>query len=80
MFYREAGQFKKSYKEDQAILPILQDKIGMVVILLIAFVAIPILASDYWFTAILIPFLVFSMTAISIEIFGQLLKETLSSL
>ena len=68
MFYREAGQFKKSYKEDQAILPILQDKIGMVVILLIAFVAIPVLASDYWFAAILIPFLVFSLAALGLNL------------
>ncbi|MAW32796.1 MAG: branched-chain amino acid ABC transporter permease [Proteobacteria bacterium] len=68
MFYREAGQFKKSYKEDQAILPILQDKIGVVVILLIAFVAIPILASDYWLTAILIPFLVFSLAALGLNL------------
>ena len=68
MFYREAGQFKKSYKEDQAILPILQDKIGMVVILLIAFIAIPILASDYWLTAILIPFLVFSLAALGLNL------------
>ena len=68
MFYREAGQFKKSYKEDQAILPILQDKIGMVVIMLIAFVAIPVLASDYWFTAILIPFLVFSLAALGLNL------------
>ena len=66
MFYREAGQFKKSYKEDQAILPILQDKIGMVVIMLIAFVAIPVLASDYWFTAILV--LVFSLAALGLNL------------
>lgn len=36
MFYREAGQFKSSYQADQAIFPILQDKIGMAIILAIA--------------------------------------------
>jgi branched-chain amino acid transport system permease protein len=36
MFYREAGQFKTSYASDQAIFPILQDKIGIAIILAIA--------------------------------------------
>ena len=29
MFYREVGQFKTSYAADQAIFPILQDRIGL---------------------------------------------------
>ena len=29
MFYREAGQFKTNYKADQAIFPILQDRVGL---------------------------------------------------
>ena len=29
MFYREAGQFKTSYKADQALFPILQDRVGL---------------------------------------------------
>jgi branched-chain amino acid transport system permease protein len=41
MFYREVGQFKTTYKADQSIFPILQDKIGMAVILLIAFIGDP---------------------------------------
>jgi len=40
MFYREAGQFKTSYKKDQAILPIFQDKIAMVAMLLFCFIVI----------------------------------------
>ena len=30
MLYREAGQFKSSYAEDQQIFPIRQDRIGIV--------------------------------------------------
>ena len=30
MLYREAGQFKTDYASDQAIFPILQDRIGLV--------------------------------------------------
>ena len=39
MFYREAGQFKTTYQADQALFPILQDKIGIVLILAVAFIA-----------------------------------------
>ena len=41
VFYREAGQFKTSYAADMAIFPIRQDRIGLALILLVAFVVIP---------------------------------------
>ena len=44
MFYREAGQFKTNYKADQAIFPILQDKIGLGIIIAIA-LALPFFGS-----------------------------------
>lgn len=68
MFYREAGQFKSSYKEDQAVFPILQDRIGMGVILLIAFVGIPLLADNYIIGAIMTPFLILALAAIGLNI------------
>ncbi|AWI75978.1 MAG: branched-chain amino acid ABC transporter permease [Azoarcus sp.] len=68
MLYREAGQFKASYKEDQQILPIRQDRIGMAVILAIFFLAVPMFASEYWLQAILIPVLIFSLAAIGLNI------------
>ena len=68
MFYRESGQLKTSYQQDQALLPITQDRIGLILILIGAFVLIPLLASDYWFTAILIPFLVFSLAALGLNL------------
>ena len=37
MFYREAGQFKSTYAADMAVFPIRLDRIGIAVILLIAF-------------------------------------------
>ena len=39
MLYRETGQFKTTYVADQAIFPILQDRIGLWLILAVAFVA-----------------------------------------
>ncbi len=68
MFYREAGQFKSSYKEDQAVFPILQDRIGIGVILLVAFIGIPFLASEYILSAIMIPFLILALAAIGLNI------------
>jgi branched-chain amino acid transport system permease protein len=68
MLYREAGQFKSSYAADSAILPIRQDRIGLAIILLIAFVAIPLTASPYLFSAILIPTLILALAALGLNI------------
>src|SRR5664279_1144254 len=68
MFYREAGQFKPTYDADSAIFPIRQDRIAIAVILFIAFVAIPFVATPYFFSAILIPFLILSLAAIGLNI------------
>jgi len=68
MFYREAGQFKTSYAADQQIFPITQDRIGVLLILAIAFFAVPVLFNEYWIKAILIPFLIFSLAALGLNI------------
>ncbi|MES2949176.1 MAG: branched-chain amino acid ABC transporter permease [Pseudomonadota bacterium] len=68
MFYRENGQFKTTYRADQQIFPIAQDRIALFALLAVAFVAVPAVASDYWFTNILIPFLIFSLAAIGVNI------------
>lgn len=68
MLYREAGQFKATYSADQQIFPIRQDRIGIALLLAVAFVAVPLLASEYWMKGILIPFLVFSLAALGLNI------------
>ena len=68
MFYREAGQFKPSYAADSAIFPIFQDRIGIAVILALAFVIVPFTATPYLFSAILIPFLILSLAALGLNI------------
>ena len=68
MFYRETGQFKSSYAADQAILPIRQDRIGLAIILLIAFLVIPVVSSEYWLSTIMLPFLIFSLAALGLNI------------
>ncbi|MBM86086.1 MAG: branched-chain amino acid ABC transporter permease [Rhodospirillaceae bacterium] len=68
MFYREAGQFKSSYAADQAIFPIRQDQFGIAIILILGFLAIPFFGNEYFFQAIMIPVLVFSLAAIGLNI------------
>jgi branched-chain amino acid transport system permease protein len=68
MLYRENGQFKASYRSDQQIFPIAQDRIAIGLLLLLAFVVVPFTASDYMFRAILIPFLIISLAALGVNI------------
>ena len=68
MFYRENGQFKTTYSTDQQIFPIAQDRWFVVAFVLLAFIAVPMLASDYLMRAILIPFLIFSLAAVGVNI------------
>jgi branched-chain amino acid transport system permease protein len=68
MFYRENGQFKTSYRSDQQIFPITQDRIAIALVLAVAFVLVPMLASEYIFKAIFIPFLILALAAIGVNI------------
>ncbi|VVE72207.1 ABC transporter permease [Pandoraea anapnoica] len=68
MFYREAGQFKTSYVADSQIFPIRQDRIAVCSLLVVAFGILPWIASEYWLTAILVPFLVFSLAALGLNL------------
>jgi branched-chain amino acid transport system permease protein len=68
MLYREAGQFKTSYAADQAIFPIRQDLFGVGAILLVGVVAVPMLANEWFLSTIMLPFLVFALAAIGLNI------------
>jgi len=68
MFYREAGQFKTSYRADQALFPILQDKIGIILILALAFIAVPLTQSDFVIDSIITPILILSLAAIGLNL------------
>ena len=68
MFYRENGQFKTSYADDQALLSIKQDKWFIGLVLVIAFAVVPMFASEYLFRAILVPFLILALAAIGLNI------------
>ena len=75
MLYRENGQFKTSYRADQQIFPIRQDRFAIAILLLVAFVGVPLVASEYVFQALLIPKVIqlFSRSPVylALEYFGR---------
>jgi len=68
MLYREAGQFKTSYAADQAILPLVEDRIGMVATLLVAGAVIPAIGGDFLLNGVMIPFLIFALAAVGLNL------------
>lgn len=68
MLYRETGQFRTSYREDQQTFPILQDRWAFYLALAVAFLAVPLLINDYWEKAILLPLLIYALAAIGLNI------------
>jgi branched-chain amino acid transport system permease protein len=68
VFYREAGDFSKTYREDSQTFPIRFDRYRYYAVLLIAFAIIPFLLNDYWVNAIFLPFLIYSIAAIGLNI------------
>jgi branched-chain amino acid transport system permease protein len=68
VLYRENGQFKTSYRADSQVFPILQDRIAIGLLLAVAFLAVPLLASEYLLRAVMIPFLILSLAALGLNI------------
>jgi len=68
MLYQEAGQFSTRYADDRRLFRLSQDRLGLVLLLAFAFVAVPFLGNDYWFSAILIPFLVLSLAGLGLNL------------
>ena len=68
MFYREAGDFSTTYSQDSQTFPIKFDRYRYYAVLAIAFAVLPFLVNDYWVNAILVPFLIYSIAAIGLNI------------
>ncbi len=68
MLYREAGDFKTSYREDSQTFPLRLDRWGYYATLAVAFLVIPLVINDYWANAVLVPFLVYSIAALGLNI------------
>ncbi|WP_170480859.1 branched-chain amino acid ABC transporter permease [Ruegeria arenilitoris] len=68
MFYREAGDFKVSYVDDSQTFPIKFDRYRYYFVLAVAFGIIPFVINDYWANALLLPFLIYAIAAIGLNI------------
>ncbi|MFD1342806.1 branched-chain amino acid ABC transporter permease [Litorisediminicola beolgyonensis] len=68
MLYRTAGQFKTSYRADQALFPVRQDAILLGLVLILTWVIFPLTASEFAFQTLLIPILIYALAAMGLNI------------
>ena len=68
MFYREAGDFNTTYAEDQQTFPIRFDRYRYYAVLFVAIVVVPFVVNDYWANSLLLPFLIYAIAAIGLNI------------
>ncbi len=68
MFYREAGDFKTSYVDDNQTFPIKFDRFRYYFVLFFAFLVVPFVINDYWVNAVFMPFLIYAIAAIGLNI------------
>jgi branched-chain amino acid transport system permease protein len=68
MLYRENGQFKATYRADQQIFPITQDRLLIGLLLAFAFLVVPFVATEYQLRALLIPFLIYALAAVGLNL------------
>ncbi len=68
MFYREAGDFKVSYQQDSQTFPIKFDRYRYYFVLVVAFLVIPFFINDYMANALLLPFLIYAIASIGLNI------------
>jgi branched-chain amino acid transport system permease protein len=68
VIYREAGDFKTSYAADGQTFPIAFDRWRYRLVIALAFLVVPFVIGGYWLNAILLPFLIWSIAAIGLNI------------
>ncbi len=68
MFYREAGEFKTSYRADLATFPIRIERLAFWATMAVAFLVVPFVINDYWEQAVFLPFFVFALAALGLNI------------
>ena len=68
MIYREAGDFKTSYAADGQTFPIRLDRLAYWAALAVALLVVPFVVDDYWANAVLLPFLIYAIAALGLNI------------
>jgi branched-chain amino acid transport system permease protein len=64
----EAGQFSTSHRADARVFRLRQERWAVVALLTFAFLGVPLFGNDYWYTAILLPFLCLSLAGIGLNL------------
>jgi len=77
MLYREAGQLSTSYAMERRTFRLRQDRVGLWLLLGFAFIAVPWLGNDYWFSAILLPL---NLDRESVDATGRWTPEMLAAI
>jgi branched-chain amino acid transport system permease protein len=67
VLYRESGQYKTTYAADMAVFPLREDRIGLALVIAVAYL-LAFVGNGFLLQAVLIPFLVFSLAAIGLNI------------
>ena len=68
MFYREVGNFKTSYAADQGTFSIPFDRWFYYAVVAVVFLVVPFVIDDYWLNAIILPFLIYAIAAVGLNI------------
>ena len=68
MLYREAGDFSTTYRQDSQTFPIRFDRYAYWVTIAVAFLVIPFVINDYWASAVFVPFLIYAIAALGLNI------------
>src|SRR2546422_6181986 len=68
MIYGKPVQLRTTSASDQGIFPIPQERWSVVFAAVAAFVIPPLVASEYWLQAVLIPFLIYALAAIGLNL------------
>ena len=68
MFYREVGDLKTTYRSDQQVLTITQERYAIFALLAFMYAVVPFIADDFWLNTVIIPALIFSLAALGLNI------------
>jgi len=68
MLYREAGDFKTSYRADEQTFPIASERVLFWGAMILAFCVVPFFVNSYWEKAVLVPLLVWALIALGLNI------------
>jgi branched-chain amino acid transport system permease protein len=68
MFYREVGDLKTSYRSDQAVLTITQERWAVLALVAFMYMAVPFIADDFWLNTVIIPTLIFALAALGLNL------------